>query len=713
MTHRELSQRVASAAAPAAAGSSRTRPYPGWVLAVIVAVAAGLRGYQLGRLSFWYDEVVTMRLARAGSPGALVDRLFQIDATRAPLHPLLLQAWVHVFGSSEAAARSLSVVCGVATVVLVFEIGRAAFDAAVGLWAAWLAALSPILIVYAREARMYAWLVLVTCLCWRLLLGPRRSFSAAKAAAYAFSMTALAYSHPLGLLMTATLALAGLIGLRARFGSWQRWLAVHLVVAALTAPWIKNYLDHPAEFLSGPPSLRSLLGTPIGFLGGDSRVLLGLAALIAWGIARWVFRDQRPCADPTSTALAPTFLLLWLIVPPSALYLYSLAAQPIFGPARYTIFVAPAYLILVALGASRTPRALRYALALGLTILAASEFGSKVYAPDLKADWRGFSAALGDRPAGSVLVIVASNNPGRNVEVETARYYLPDGCAAIPFEEATAERLERLQAVAVALAVGSRQGIPAIPLPDEIGPYRFRRVTHFPGLTVWWAEDGSSRAVRSGVGLGRLATRLGSGPGGGVAVAGRFQHRQRQGVEVLVERGSGQLQRPLGRGADAEAPLLELRWNGAEPEPLDHPERPLNLGILSDSLAVLGLEIVWPDGGTPRSERNPAPAPIADPERRFDRDAAEVGSHRQPGQDRAGPAPGGDGLERFGDRIRPALTQAGVEEPLELRGNRGQRHVVQRLLARQGVGDHQVLEPEEAQAGIHGHLGGGAARPPG
>ena len=100
----------------------------GLILAAIVAVAAGLRGYQLGRLSFWYDEVVTMRLARAGSPSALIDRLFRIDATRAPLHPMLLEGWIGVFGASEAAARALSVLCGVATVLLVFDIGRVAFD---------------------------------------------------------------------------------------------------------------------------------------------------------------------------------------------------------------------------------------------------------------------------------------------------------------------------------------------------------------------------------------------------------------------------------------------------------------------------------------------------------------------------------------------------------------------------------------------------------
>ena len=133
--------------------------------------------WQLGQLSFWYDEVVTMRLAQAPGPGALLDRLFEIDATRAPLHPLLLQAWVRLFGSSETSARALSVLCGVVTVALVCWIGRLAFDSQTGLWAAWLAAWSPLLVYYSREARMYAWLVMVTCLCWGLLFSLRDSRS--------------------------------------------------------------------------------------------------------------------------------------------------------------------------------------------------------------------------------------------------------------------------------------------------------------------------------------------------------------------------------------------------------------------------------------------------------------------------------------------------------------------------------------------------------
>ena len=153
------------------------------------------------------------------APRALFERLFEIDATRAPLHPLILEFWLKLFGTSEFAARSFSVLCGVATIILIYQIGSTAFDKRTGLWAAWLAAFSPVLIVYSREARMYAWLVLVTCACWRLLLALRESFTLARSVSYVLCLTALVYSHPLGLIMLAALLLAGLVDVRQTFGS--------------------------------------------------------------------------------------------------------------------------------------------------------------------------------------------------------------------------------------------------------------------------------------------------------------------------------------------------------------------------------------------------------------------------------------------------------------------------------------------------------------
>jgi hypothetical protein len=89
------------------------------------------------------------------------------------------------------------------------------------------------------------------------------------------------------------------------------------------------------------------------------------------------------------------------------------------------------------------------------------------------------------RPGYLVVVIVASADPSRNVEVETARYYLPVGCAAIASEEATPERLARIGGGEVYFAVGSRQSSPVSPVPARIGPYVLGEERRYPGLIVY------------------------------------------------------------------------------------------------------------------------------------------------------------------------------------------------------------------------------------
>ena len=580
-----------------------------WILGATLLVAAGLRGYRLGQWSFWYDEVVTIRLALAESPSALLDRLAQIDATRAPLHPMLLEGWVTIFGASEASARASSLLCGLATVGFVFAIGRAAFDARAGLWAAWLAVWSPVLIVYSREARMYAWLVVVTCLEWRMLLGTGR-LTATGAIAYVVGLAALGYSHPLGLLMMTTLGLASLIGVRERFGSWARWLAIHAVPAAIVAPWIPRYLDHPPEFLSGPLPWRFLLGTPIGFLGGNFATLAGLVVLIAWGIGR--------CESSSGRSRASVSLLLWLIVPPSTLYLYSRAFQPIFGPARYTVFSAPAFLILVGLGLSRLPSIVRYPIAVGLTALAASGLWAQAYDPTIRADWRGFAGDLAARSDGPALVIVTPPGPGRNVEAETARYYLPAGVDTIGLDEATADRLEGF--AAVYLTVGTRQGIPVAEVPERIGPYWFRADRTYPGLITFRAEHRPPR-----VGLrGRSGLRGRDGLGDG------FQDREHHRGEVALEGGSRVAEGLAGRRADLKAPLLHFRRDRAQAERFDQAEGPLDLRVLGKVVSLVRAYFIGADGRGAGPVGRPVSTGGPDPERRLDRDAGEVGCDCQP-----------------------------------------------------------------------------------
>jgi uncharacterized membrane protein len=485
------------------------------LLLAIAVLAAAVDFFDLGRLSLWYDEVVTMRLARAEGPAALLRLLGEIDATRAPLHPLLLQGWLTLFGPSDLAGRAFSAVCGVATILLVYRIGRDAFGTSTGLWASWLAALSPLLIYYAREARMYAWLVLVTCACWALLLRraggafgergasapyppeedrwltpPARRFTSVDQFAYITCLVALAYSHPLGMIMFGTLALASGLFARTFFRTRVRWLAVHATAAAVIVPWVGHYLDHFPEHLSGRLPIKFLLGTPIGFIGGNFITLAGFLVLAGFGVARHIreLPDNDGMSDksvgPTrDRSVAPVCLLIWLTLPPLVLFIGSLVAQPIFGPARYTLFVAPAYLILVASGLSRLPTIARYPLAAGMAGLSIASILLTVFDPETKGDWRAFAAWMASETGHAPTVIVMSADPTHNVEVETARYYLPDKDTVIGSE--AVENRVIAESATVYLVVGSKRGRPVRDVPDHLGPYRFVADRSFPGLAVY------------------------------------------------------------------------------------------------------------------------------------------------------------------------------------------------------------------------------------
>ncbi|MFO0958984.1 MAG: glycosyltransferase family 39 protein [Isosphaeraceae bacterium] len=222
-------------------------------LAACLAIAAALRFWEIGRASLWYDEVVTMRLARQPGPSALLRLLFEIDATRAPLHPILLQAWLKLTGPSDGAGRAFSAVCGVFTVAVAYAIGRDRFGGKAGPWAAWLVAVSPALVRYSREVRMYSWLVLVTALAWWLMLGAAPGRGRWRPAGWAFGMAAIAYSHPLGLFMNAALMAGSLLVWKR---SWGCWVAVQ-------AAWIAAIRRGPV-LLRPCPRNRSSIGPRFG-----------------------------------------------------------------------------------------------------------------------------------------------------------------------------------------------------------------------------------------------------------------------------------------------------------------------------------------------------------------------------------------------------------------------------------------------------------------
>jgi mannosyltransferase len=374
-------------------------PPPSWkrdaiVLTAIAAVGALLRFVAIGDLSFWSDEVVTMMLAKRESLTSLLDAIQHWDATRAVLHPYLLHQWISLFGASETAARAFSGVCGMATIGLVYLIGRQTSDRTVGLWAAWLAAISPLDVHHSREVRMYAWLVMITCASWSLLLSTRRSAPWWKGLGLWGFLTALVYSHPLGTLMITALA-AGYLTIRreSKLG-WPAWIVIQVGVVLAFLPWAPRYLDHDPEVFVARLNAWYLFEWPEAFTGGRAEMVAACVGLIGWGFYSRRKEDRR----------GSMILLAWFLVPTALLLAYSLVRHPIFGHRRYLLFVGPAYLLLVARGLAALPYRSRVVVGLVMAYVALATMPVRVFRLD-RSHYRLAAAEIRRADPGATIVV--------------------------------------------------------------------------------------------------------------------------------------------------------------------------------------------------------------------------------------------------------------------------------------------------------------------
>jgi hypothetical protein len=141
--------------APERAEAPAPRRLPLWVVVpvglAIAGAGASLRLWHLGLLGFNSDEAVYAGQAASIAGDPALKPIFPIFRA----HPLLYQfllALLFGHGSDDLTARLLAVAFGLATLYLVYRLGRLLYGQAVGLLAAGLLAICPYHVVVSRQA---------------------------------------------------------------------------------------------------------------------------------------------------------------------------------------------------------------------------------------------------------------------------------------------------------------------------------------------------------------------------------------------------------------------------------------------------------------------------------------------------------------------------------------------------------------------------------
>ncbi len=161
--------------------------------ALIILLGLGLRLYQLGRYSFWVDEVGVAQAEQM--PG--LDGTIAIVKSHAMAMPLdYITGWmVARVCTTEICLRMPSVIWGTLTLLVSFYLFSVLTNTKVALFACFFLALSPFHIRYSQELRFYAsmvfFYVLTTYLLWKAL----SKFSIKRWFLFVLSMVVGVYFH--------------------------------------------------------------------------------------------------------------------------------------------------------------------------------------------------------------------------------------------------------------------------------------------------------------------------------------------------------------------------------------------------------------------------------------------------------------------------------------------------------------------------------------
>lgn len=323
---------------------------PRWgYLAAVVIVGAVAQLAHITKADVWHDEGYTMMIIPHGFV-EIIERTAR--DVHPPLYYLAAHVWQGIFGMSELAVRSLSMVLVLATVVLVYFLMRRLFSEGAARLAALFVAIGPFVVRYGEEARMYAMAAFLVVLASYLMV----RIATAKAQTiklwilYAIVIAAGLYTHyyTLFIIPVHIIYLAWCRGsIKAIVSDWRWWMGNGLA-ALLFLPWVPVVLAQMSRVGAGfwipPTTLETPASTFMQFVAFSSSHTFGwisgaLLTLFVIGAAH-VYLSRKALRKQIG------LLLLWVLIPLTIVILLSIV-QPIYYD-RYFVYCAVALYMLLA-----------------------------------------------------------------------------------------------------------------------------------------------------------------------------------------------------------------------------------------------------------------------------------------------------------------------------------------------------------------------------
>jgi mannosyltransferase len=339
------------------------------------------------RRAVFFDESITNLIAVRPLPELLHTVI--VDRGGAPLDFVLAHIAIALH-PSVIAPRLVSLLFGVATVPVVYDLGRRLGGVAAGATAAIVVGTSSLLGVYASMGRMYSLLAFVAALAADLFVRALERPSGGRVTAAAAAAWLLPATHPYGGLLAAALALVGAV-LWLRSGHAIRPALPVAAIALAAVPFVYADLRLGRRYAVDVESGGTHLATPgqavrlvehalEGFSGGRG---LFFAVFLGLAISGTIVLLRR----------APTFAaagLLALVAVPLLALLFTKGGETVrLGP-KHLIFLMPFWAAAIGMAVARATEGRRPPIAIAAVVAVAV---LAVAAPSRAGDPRIYGSA--------------------------------------------------------------------------------------------------------------------------------------------------------------------------------------------------------------------------------------------------------------------------------------------------------------------------------
>ncbi len=261
-----------------------------WLLvAAMILVAAALTIPQLDEYPLSLDSIFSYSFAHGltesqYAPTDMLENLREYDSNQVPLHYILLHHWGYVAGHSLAAARLISLFCGLLSLAMVYRWSRDFVSPVAGVFTVFVLLCNAFYAFYYAQVRYYTLVVLLAAIIiWLYLrIATRRQQPKRRdCLALLLACYALISIHAFGFLLYLVLALYHLLAVRKD----TRWLLIVMVATAsvlLAAPQLYMLLTAGVEYALAHHGARSasasaVLATWIIVISNGSPLLLGIS----------------------------------------------------------------------------------------------------------------------------------------------------------------------------------------------------------------------------------------------------------------------------------------------------------------------------------------------------------------------------------------------------------------------------------------------------